>query len=153
MCKPYDIRKYQYYCPKCGQIHFIDYASKEVCLVCGTKMQETPHEYNFTEEKADEDYDLFEQAQKKFVDEVVSKLPEFDRELYNNRDKILQRRSDDFHAMMENYRNAVKCHYCGSTNVQKITLMSKAIHNSIFGIWSLGRNTKEFHCNNCGADF
>lgn len=46
-----------------------------------------------------------------------------------------------------------KCTYCGSTNVRKITVANKAIHTSIFGIWSMGRNAKNYHCNNCGSDF
>lgn len=47
----------------------------------------------------------------------------------------------------------ITCPYCKSTNVKKITVTSKAIHTAVFGIFSLGRNSKQWHCNNCGSDF
>ena len=49
--------------------------------------------------------------------------------------------------------NKVTCPYCKSTNTSKITISSKAVHTAVFGIWSMGRNAKEFHCNNCRSDF
>lgn len=47
----------------------------------------------------------------------------------------------------------VKCPYCESTNTTKITTASKAIHTAFFGIFSMGRNNKQWHCNKCGSDF
>lgn len=47
----------------------------------------------------------------------------------------------------------VECPYCHSTNVKKISITSKAAHTALFGIFSVSRNSKQFHCNNCGADF
>ncbi len=47
----------------------------------------------------------------------------------------------------------VECPYCHSTNTKKITATSKAVHTSLFGIFSVSRNSKQFHCNSCGADF
>lgn len=47
----------------------------------------------------------------------------------------------------------VECPYCHSTNTKKITNLSKAAHTAMFGIFSIGRNSKEWHCNNCNSDF
>ncbi len=47
----------------------------------------------------------------------------------------------------------VECPYCHSTNTKKITNTSKAVHTALFGIFSMSRNSKQFHCNQCGADF
>ena len=47
----------------------------------------------------------------------------------------------------------VECPYCHSTDTKKITNTSKAVHTAIFGIFSIGRNSKNFHCNSCGSDF
>lgn len=47
----------------------------------------------------------------------------------------------------------VTCPYCQSADTKKITNMSKAIHTSIFGIFSMGRNSKNYHCDHCGSDF
>ena len=45
------------------------------------------------------------------------------------------------------------CPYCQSTNTKKITNTSKAVHTAMFGIFSMSRNTKQWHCNNCKSDF
>jgi sarcosine oxidase delta subunit len=47
----------------------------------------------------------------------------------------------------------VECPYCHSTNTKKITNTSKAIHTAIFGVFSLSRNSKQWHCNKCNSDF
>ena len=47
----------------------------------------------------------------------------------------------------------VQCPYCKSTNTKKITTASKATHTFMFGIFSIGRNSKNYHCNNCKSDF
>lgn len=47
----------------------------------------------------------------------------------------------------------IECPYCHSTNTKKITNTSKAVHTALFGIFSIGRNSKQWHCNNCGSDF
>lgn len=47
----------------------------------------------------------------------------------------------------------VFCPYCQSTNTKKITNTSKAAHAALFGIFSIGRNSKNYHCNSCGSDF
>ena len=47
----------------------------------------------------------------------------------------------------------VECPYCQSTNTKKISTMSKAVHTALFGIYSMSRNAKEWHCNNCKSDF
>lgn len=47
----------------------------------------------------------------------------------------------------------VECPYCHATNVKKTTNTSKAVHTAVFGIFSMSRNAKSFHCNKCGTDF
>lgn len=47
----------------------------------------------------------------------------------------------------------ITCPYCQSTNTKKISGLSKAVSVGIFGIFALGKTTKQFHCNNCNADF
>lgn len=47
----------------------------------------------------------------------------------------------------------VECPYCHSKDTKRITTTSKAVHTALFGIFSIGRNSKNFHCNHCGADF
>lgn len=50
-------------------------------------------------------------------------------------------------------KTTVECPYCHSTNTNKITNTSKAVHTAMFGIFSISRNSKQWHCNQCGSDF
>jgi hypothetical protein len=47
----------------------------------------------------------------------------------------------------------VECPYCHSTDTKKISDTSKAMHTAMFGIFSVSRNNKQWHCNKCGSDF
>lgn len=47
----------------------------------------------------------------------------------------------------------VECPYCHSTNTKKITTTSKVAHTAFFGLFSISRNSKQWHCNQCGSDF
>ena len=47
----------------------------------------------------------------------------------------------------------ITCPYCQSTNTKKISGLSKVVGVGLFGIFALGKTTKQFHCNNCKADF
>ena len=48
--------------------------------------------------------------------------------------------------------NKVHCPYCNSTNVNKISGLSKAGSIAMFGIFSRKAH-KQWHCNNCKSDF
>jgi transposase-like protein len=47
----------------------------------------------------------------------------------------------------------ITCPYCQSTNTQKISGLSKAGSVALWGIFALGKTTKQWHCNNCNSDF
>lgn len=164
MPNTYEIRKYAYYCPKCGQCHFITHGSNEICIVCGAKMIQSPLEYNLTEEKMQDDFAAFEQSRQRLFIDIISKSPEFDQYLFDHRDEILASQSSELDAQMEHGKAilegrdkgnefGVECPYCHATNVKKITNTSKALHTAVFGIFSMGRNAKNFHCNHCNSDF
>lgn len=54
----------------------------------------------------------------------------------------------------ENKTNvSVRCPYCNSYNTTKISNMSKAVSSALIGVHAVARNSKEWHCNNCGSDF
>jgi len=50
-------------------------------------------------------------------------------------------------------RSVVKCPYCNSTNTRKISSVSKAGSFALFGIFAIGKSTKQWHCNDCKSDF
>ncbi len=47
----------------------------------------------------------------------------------------------------------IECPYCHSKNVKKITMTSKAVHTALFGLFAVGRNSKNYHCDHCDSDF
>ena len=47
----------------------------------------------------------------------------------------------------------VECPYCHSIDTKKITTTSKVVHTALIGIFSISRNSKNFHCNKCNSDF
>lgn len=47
----------------------------------------------------------------------------------------------------------VRCPYCNSGNTRKITRASKIGGIALFGIFAVGKSTKEWHCNDCKSDF
>ena len=74
---------------------------------------------------------------------------------------FLKREIDDYKFAKANpdlYRetvvsSVVECPYCHSTDTTKISTASKAVHTAFFGIFSMSRNSKQWHCNKCGSDF
>lgn len=50
------------------------------------------------------------------------------------------------------YINA-ECPYCHSKNTKKISGVSKAGSVAMWGIFAMGKVSKQWHCNNCKSDF
>lgn len=51
------------------------------------------------------------------------------------------------------YRNNAECPYCHSKNTKKISNLSKAGSVALFGVFAIGKTSKQWHCKNCGSDF
>lgn len=48
---------------------------------------------------------------------------------------------------------SVECPYCHSKDTKKISNLSKAGSVALFGIFALGKTSKQWHCNQCNSDF
>ena len=48
--------------------------------------------------------------------------------------------------------NKVTCPYCSSTNIRKISTVSRMVSTGLLGLGSK-KIGKQYHCNNCGSDF
>lgn len=51
------------------------------------------------------------------------------------------------------YIPVIECPYCHSTNTNKISGISKAGSVALFGVFAIGKVSKQWHCNRCGSDF
>lgn len=153
-----------HYCKKCGRVVLI-VADKtgyidDTCDYCKSKVFPVPEKYWL-----DGDSSFISNEQEELLrEELVKTSPEFDEYLFNHRDHDLAERTAKIDAALEHGKAVlegrdkgnkfgVECPYCHATNVRKITLTNKAVHTSIFGIWSMGRNAKNYHCDHCGSEF
>lgn len=51
------------------------------------------------------------------------------------------------------YQNNAECPYCHSKNTKKISGLSKAGSIALWGVFALGKTSKQWHCNSCKSDF
>lgn len=149
------------YCKKCGRI--VQCLSEEQikpCDYCQSVLYPVPNEYTIGGVGTVISKDLQEQ----FINEYIKSSPEFDQYLFNHRVQDLYNRRRENEAKIAHGKSilegkdkgnkfGVECPYCHATNVKKITNTSKAVHTAFFGIFSLSRNSKQWHCNECGSDF
>lgn len=163
------------YCEKCGFVGHILFSKR--CKNCKTKMKVLPEDIKYKYHIFVEDWsncsdEEIIQREENFVMGELQTTPLFSIEEYNkqvkkqielnqrltewHRKKLLEQQSKNIAIMLkdEEKRNiSVSCPYCKSNNTSKITITNKAVHTAIFGMWSMGRNTKQWHCNNCNSDF
>lgn len=50
-------------------------------------------------------------------------------------------------------QNIPHCLTCGSTNIRKISGVSKAGSVAVWGVLAVGKVSKQWHCNNCGSEW
>ena len=56
-------------------------------------------------------------------------------------------------AVAKELLNNPKCPTCSSTNLKKISMVSKAGSIALWGVFAAGRTSKTWHCNNCGSEW
>lgn len=117
------------YCPKCLQTG-LRFSGDEKCNFCLTPEKDSI-------KGTIQEIDLYVLNHPE-----LKNNPEFDEVEYNKR---IKKQSKEY--------NVISCPYCNSTDTQKISNLSKAVHTSFFGIFSMSRNSKEWHCNSCKSDF
>lgn len=148
------------YCKKCGRIVQKNAKSNMLCDYCTNEVLPIPDEYLGGKSK------LFikDELKEQFINEYIKSSPEFDQYLFEHREQDLYNRRRENEAKIAHGKAIlegkdkgnkfdIECPYCHATNVKKITNTSKAVHTAVFGIFSIGRNSKNYHCNKCGADF
>lgn len=149
------------YCKKCGRIAQEEYNKNEqICDYCNNIMQYIPDEFLIGKRKC-----IFKDELKdQFIDEYIKSSPEFDQYLFEHREEdMFNKRMSDRAKMAcgkavlegrdKGNKFGVECPYCHATNVKRISMTSKAAHTALFGIFSISRNSKQFHCNHCNSDF
>ena len=153
-------------CPECGK----EVSDKsEVCIHCGyplinTKCNINGIIYDFKEElpialleKTDDYVSVYGKIRRKtsltladtgdLIDIIretkaipESFTPKFPLE---NREKIYGNPKE----------KGIVCPYCHSKDTKKISNLSKVGSVALFGVFALGKTSKQWHCNNCGSEW
>lgn len=153
-----------HYCKKCGRVVNIKPDKTgykdDTCDYCKSKVYPVPEKYWLD----GLDFLITNEQENLLREELVKTALEFDEYLFNHRDGDLHQQWTKTEAALEHGKAVlegrnksnqfgVECPYCHAANVKKITNTSKAVHAALFGIFSMSRNSKNFHCNNCNSDF
>ncbi len=150
------------YCKKCGRIVM----DAKKCDICNSITYPVPEKYLLIW-KGEIDYDTIDKSKKdQFIEECIKSSPEFDQELFNNRDAIRAQQSAKYERSMaigdairqgadvktafrNGGQNMPKCPTCGSLNVRHISGGERVASVGFLGIFSKKIN-KTFKCGNCG---
>lgn len=138
------------YCDKCGSLTFgftDDSPEERICFMCNGNMKPVPREYiNETEE-------IKEELEEEFIERYVKSSPNFDQYYFDHKDEIANYHNQQYQrskAFMEEKNRGPKCPSCGSSNISKIGVVSRAVSVGIFGLAS-SKIGKTHKCNNCGT--
>lgn len=132
--------------PFYGYISFVDEEDFE-CPICRNKLVNTNitiEDYQVIDNVSDDITFLEAMIELKKNDPI-----EYQLKMSQFKANLKQQES----SKVEENNNTPHCPYCNSTNIKKITTGSKVAHTALFGIFSMSRNSKQWHCNNCKSDF
>ena len=134
------------FCPKCGHIDIFSSISID-CKYCNYPLIESDCSF--------EDYVALTKQYKNDVDQVffdkyIAGRPEFSEEAMENR--LREERRKDLYSSPAPSHDRVKCPYCQSEDVKKISVAGRAVSVGLFGLTSQ-KIGKQWHCNKCKSDF
>ena len=150
------------YCKKCGRIVLYLFEKDEkICDYCKSNVFPIPESFLSSAVSVKED------LKEQFINEYIKSSPEFDQNMFNKREEDAKQHTHDLKKSMTAIEQGkailegkdkgnkfdIECPYCHATNVKKISVSSKAVHTAVFGIFSISRNSKQWHCEHCGSDF
>lgn len=153
-------------CPECGK----EISDKsEVCIHCGYPLINTRCNingvvYDFKEElpialleKTDEYVSVYGKIRKKTLlsladaGDLIDIIRETKAIPENFTPKYpLEDREKSYGNLEE---KNIECPYCHSKDTKKISNLSKASSVALFGVFALGKTSKQWHCYNCNSDF
>lgn len=164
------------YCEKCGHVGHIVFSKK--CKNCGTKMKLLPEELKYKYHIFVEDWaktsDEEELLRKEnFVMGELKDNPLFSMEDYQKqvqkkiqinqrlndyeKRKLLEQQAKNLARIQKekDKQNCIpKCPICGSSNINKITVSSRAVKTAVFGVvGAVDDAGKTWRCGNCGSKF
>ncbi len=154
-----------YYCKKCGSVYGDEFnlpkqILKGKCPQCKNTVYQAREDISYFQGRVEKSFPTWKDVvRNKYLNENTINVSLYSERAKNeNHENELKLKRIKNNMNFSNYSNQssvieVECPYCHSTNTKKITTTSKALHTVIFGMMSLSRNSKQWHCNNCNSDF
>ena len=137
------------YCSKCGEIEILRPELVPVCEYCGTQLKETEYIFEDVVERGD----VKPEIRKAIFEKYIKDNPMYSEEAVKQREeKEYRNRLNMPSSYKSKESNQVKCPFCKSTNVTKISTAGRIVSVSLFGLGSK-KIGKQWHCNNCKSDF
>lgn len=139
------------------------------CDICNSITYPVPEKYLLIW-KGEIDYDTIDKSKKDhFIEECIKSSPEYDQQLFDNRDAIRAQQSAKYEQAMaignairqgadvktafrNGGQNMPKCPTCGSTNIKRISGTKRWLTTGLFGLASSDIG-KTMVCKNCGFKF
>jgi len=146
------------YCGKCERIAQEEYnENQQVCDYSNSIMKYIPKQFL----PGKRDIALNKNLEQQFIKEYIKTSPEFDKYLFDHSDEDLYNRCmenkakpEHGKAILEEQARTPKYPGCGSTNINKITIGSRAIKTAAFGVIGAVDNAgKTYKCESCGSKF
>ena len=127
-----------FYCEQCGRIMHLC----NTCETCNIPMVKVP-DYWIMERNA-----MFNDEEKKeFFENVIKPNPKFDQNKFEFTQEFLKNKDKTQNIPI------VKCPYCNSVSVQKISNVKKIVKTGLFGLFGSGDLGKTYQCNSCKSRF
>lgn len=139
-----------YYCTKCGNTK----TGEKQCLVCQNyDISLVPEKYiSYIAEVIPT---LNKDLENDFIENVIKSSPNFDQSAWDRRidyQKTRKHYDEILRNEIKEQSNVPKCPTCQSTNIKKVSGLSKAGSVAMWGIFSQ-KVKKQMHCNNCGYEW
>lgn len=133
-------------CDKCGIVGLCNDTDQLIHKVnnCNGKLEKM----NISEDDFDLLYDI--STDKSFLQAMID-LKENDIIEYNL--KMSQFKSQLEQQKQQQESNTPKCPTCNSTDLKKISGLSKVGSVALWGVFAAGRTSKTWHCNKCGSEW
>lgn len=164
------------YCEVCGKICYMLFSKK--CKNCGSKMillsEELKYKYHiFVNDWAQISKEEMILRKENFVMTELKNNPLFSIEEYKKQVQHQRQINDEieeFHQrqneeqlnkinqqaqkILDKQNRIPKCPICGSTNIKKITMTTRAVKTATFGVTGAVDDAgKTYKCGNCGSKF
>ena len=142
-------------CQHCQTYFFTDLAETNCCPHCNSQLEVS--DITYENYKSMPKVKRCKKCKRKYP-KIFIKCPKCNQQLIKlstenkQLDKQIIEIRKDMQEYQENQNSKIRCPYCQSTNVNKISTAGRVVSVGLFGLGS-SKIGKQWHCNQCKSDF